>query len=176
VRLPNFAVGEFFIIPRFLAMRSLNFFLSLILFTYFCTLSAIASAEESTSANHDTSHAAHDNLDWPGMYFGFLPCDDCKGVKTTLGLNKNHSYILITQYIGKSEREFVEKGKFTWGTQERTIVLTPRKSSATKYFLVGEDMLTQLDENGERFSGEQAHRYILRRTDVTGLSQQHSSH
>lgn len=122
------------------------------------------------------AHHAQNNRDWPGIYRGFLPCDDCKGVKTTLALNKNSSYILLTQYVGKSEREFVEKGNFTSGNTSNTLVLTPRNSSASRQYSVGENMLIQLDDNGNRVSGKLADRYILRRTDVTESSPSHSSH
>ena len=132
-------------------------------------------AETAETKDEDTHHAQN-SLDWPGIYNGFTPCADCKGVKTTLALNKNNSYILITQYVGKSEREFVEKGKFTWGNKSNTIVLTPRNSSTTQQYFVGEKMLIQLDSNGNRISGKLADRYILRRTDITESSPSHSSH
>jgi len=130
-------------------------------------------AETETRAE-DTDHAQH-SLDWPGIYNGFTPCADCNGIKTSLALNKNNTYILITQYVGKSPRDFVEKGKFTWGDKSNTIVLTPRNSSATKQYLVGENELIQLDSNGERISGDEASRYILRRTEVTAPPA-HSTH
>jgi copper homeostasis protein (lipoprotein) len=91
-------------------------------------------------------------------------------------LNKNNSYILIIQYVGKSDREFVEKEKFTWGNESNTIVLTPRNSSTTQQYLVGENNLIQIDKNGNRISGKLADRYILRRTDITETPQSHSSH
>lgn len=133
---------------------------------------------ETAETIDQSAHHAQNSLDWPGIYYGFLPCDNCKGVKATLALNKNNSYILITQHVGKSEREFVEKGKFTWGDKNNTIVLTPRKSSTTQQYFVGENMLIQLDSNGDRISGELANRYILRRNDVTtgGSPSSHSSH
>ncbi|TAN69465.1 MAG: copper resistance protein NlpE [Methylobacter sp.] len=130
-------------------------------------------AETAETSDTDTHHAQN-SLDWPGIYHGFMPCDDCKGVKSTLALNQNSSYILITQYVGKSEREIVEKGKFSWGDKRDTIVLTPRNSSTTRQYFVGENMLIQLDDNGNRISGKLADRYILRRTDVTKASS--SSH
>lgn len=122
------------------------------------------------------SHHAQNSLDWPGIYYGFLPCEDCKGVKATLALNKNNSYILITQYVGKSERQFVEKGKFSWGDKSNTIVLTPRKSPMTQQYFVGENMLIQLDKDGNRIPGKLGDRYILRRKDVTSEPPSHSSH
>jgi len=122
------------------------------------------------------AHHAQNSLDWPGIYYGFTPCADCNGVKTTLALNKNNSYILITQYVGKSEREFVEKGKFTADSKSNTIVLTPRNSATTQQYFVGENELIQLDNNGNRISGKLAERYILRRTDIAQSSPSHSSH
>lgn len=132
-------------------------------------------AEPPEIKDTDTHHAQN-SLDWPGIYYGFTPCADCNGVKTTLALNKNNSYILITQYVGKSEREFVEKGKFTWGDKSNTIVLTPRNSSTTKHYFVGENRLIQLDNTGNRISGKLADRYILRRTDIAKSSPSHPSH
>ncbi len=132
---------------------------------------------ETTETTNDTQHTEK-SLEWPGIYYGFLPCVDCKGIKTTLALNKNNSYLSITQYVGKSEREFVEKGKFAFGDKSNTIVLTPRKGSATQQYLVGENSLVQLDNKGNRISGELENRYILRRSELegTGSPSSHSSH
>jgi uncharacterized lipoprotein NlpE involved in copper resistance len=127
------------------------------------------------SADKDAHHA-QSSLDWPGLYYGFIPCADCNGVKTTLALNKNNSYVLITQYVGKSEREFVEKGKFAWGDKSNTIVLTPRNKPAAQQYLLGENMLIQLDQDGNRMVGKLADRYVLRRTDITKSPAQHSGH
>lgn len=137
-----------------------------------CSFSNLALAE----AEHGDAHHAQNSLDWPGLYYGFLPCDDCNGVKTTLALNQNGSYVLITQYIGRSEREFVEKGKFSWGDKSDTIVLTPRNKPAAQQYFVGENMLVQLDKNGNRVTGKLGDRYILRRNDVTKPTTQHAGH
>jgi uncharacterized lipoprotein NlpE involved in copper resistance len=147
-------------------MLALSFFLTI--------FSAFPSAFAATTDMAE--HHAQASDDWPGLYFGFTPCADCNGVKTTLALNKNKSYILITQYVGKSEREFVERGKFTWTDKSNTILLTPRNGSAPHQYFAGENILIQLDNNGNRFSGEHADRYILRRKDVTNAVSPHSSH
>ncbi len=122
------------------------------------------SAPSAESAGHDAHHAQK-TQDWPGIYMGFLPCADCIGVKTTLALNKNNSYILITVNTGKSDREFVEKGKFTAGDKADTLVLTPKTGDKTRQYLVGKDTLTQLDEHGNRIAGKQAERFVLHRKD-----------
>jgi uncharacterized lipoprotein NlpE involved in copper resistance len=132
-------------------------------------------AEPADTTGTNTHHAQN-SLDWPGIYLGFVPCDDCKGIKTTLALNKNNSYLLITQFVGKSEREFVEKGKFTSNDKNNTVVLTSKDNSATRQYLVAENQLIQLDNMGNRISGKLADRYILRRKDIKESTQPHSSH
>lgn len=130
------------------------------------------------TADIQNMHQEQTSLDWPGLYFGFMPCSDCKGIKTTLALNKNNTYILTTEYVGKSIREFIEKGKFAWSDQKDTIVLTPRKNStaAPQYYLVGEDKLVRLDENGVPYTGDLAKRYTLHRKDVIEQSEFHNGH
>lgn len=128
-----------------------------------------------SAENHDKdAHHAQNGQDWPGIYNGFLPCADCAGLKLSLALNKNSSYVLITKYAGKSEREFVEKGKFTWSDKNNTIVLTPRNGTTAQQYLIGENVLIQLDSNGNRITGKLADRYILRRTDITETAPSHS--
>jgi uncharacterized lipoprotein NlpE involved in copper resistance len=152
-------------------------FLAFFLFSAVFSACDVALAE-TAGMDDGNAHHGQTSIDWPGMYRGFLPCDDCKGVKTTLALNKNNTYILITQHIGKSEREFVEKGKFA-SDDGKTIVLTPRNtadSPATRQYLVGENLLTQLDGNGNRMTGKFADRYVLRRTVLTEKATSHSLH
>lgn len=120
----------------------------------------------------ETKHHAQHSGEWPGVYNGFTPCADCNGVKTSLALNTNNTYILITQYIGKSLREFTEKGKFATNENNK-IVLTSRDGSTTRQYLVGENMLIQLDSNGNRIAGKNADGYILRRNDVTAKAPKH---
>ncbi len=149
---------------------------SLTLFLFIATFSGYSTvfAEATETVKADT-HAIQHNI-WSGVYHGFIPCDDCKGIKMTLALNKNNSYLLISQYVGKSEKEIVEKGKFTEGNESNTIVLTPRNSSQTRHYLVGESTLTQLDSNGNRITGKSAERYILRRQEISETQSQPSHH
>lgn len=131
---------------------------------------------ETGVSDDSSSHNVHDSLGGPGVYLGFLPCEDCKGIKTTLALNKNGTYIFITQYIGKSEREFVEKGRYAWNENNNNIIdLTPRKGGAVQHYLVEQDALTKLDENSEIIGGQNANRYVLKRKEVTGSSEQHGA-
>lgn len=107
------------------------------------------------------------SLNLSGLYLGFYPCADCKGIRTTLALNNNNSYVYISLYVGKSEREIIEKGKFSIGEDGNTLVLTPRKGSTTvQKYIIEDDMLIKLDEDGERITKDGADGYILKRKDV----------
>lgn len=139
-------------------------------------LSGFNGVSAETVEHPDSTHKAQNSLQWPGIYNGLLPCEDCYGVKTSLALNKNQSYILIYQYTGKSPRDFVEKGKYVEGEKEGTIVLTSKDGSTTRKYLVGKDMLTQLDKGGELYIGNNAERYILHRTDVARTPPAHPQH
>jgi copper homeostasis protein (lipoprotein) len=160
-------------------MQTIKHLFKQILTLFFClTLFSgcnLVVAETAGTQDKDAHHAQED-IDWPGIYLGFTPCGDCAGVKTTLALNKNHNYVLMTQFIGKSDREFVEKGKYTWDNSSKIITLTPRKNATIHQYVVSENKLTQLDTDGKPFTGEQAKRYVLHRKDVANAPQEHSGH
>ena len=130
---------------------------------------------ESSDANLAEHHHEPDVSAWLGTYNGSLPCADCIGVKTTLALNKNSTYLMITQYLGKSEREYTEKGKLSW-VDAHTLLLTSRDGNAKRYYQLGNNALTQLDDNAKLITGKQAERYTLRRQDITANPPSHSSH
>ena len=131
---------------------------------------------ETAAADGSAEHQHQpDSTAWIGMYNGSTPCADCIGVKTTLALNKNNSYILITQFLGKSEREYVEKGKIVW-INPHNLQLTSKDGKVNHRYLLGDNSLTQLDDQGNRINGKQAERYVLRRHDITANPPSHSSH
>jgi copper homeostasis protein (lipoprotein) len=106
-------------------------------------------------------------LNLSGLYLGYYPCSDCRGIRTTLALNKNNTYVYISLYVGKSDREFVEKGKFSLGENGDKLILTPKKGSTTvQEYLIEDDMLIKLDEDGNRITKDGADGYILKRKDV----------
>lgn len=131
--------------------------------------------------NHqqNTDHAAHANpidksQDFHGVFYGFLPCDDCNGIKVTLSLKQNNNYLLVTQKAKESSREFYEKGKYSWNDKNQIVVLTPRKESAPRQYLIeNEGTLVQLDSEGARITGDMADRYILRRSDTVKSREVH---
>lgn len=137
-------------------------------------LEAQESFARALAKNHqkETDHAAHENhtdksLEFHGVFYGFLPCNDCNGIKTTLSLIQNNNYLLVTQYAKESSREFYEKGKYSWNDENHTIVLTPRKggTSTRHYHIENEGTLIQLNDDGTRMTNE-ADRYVLQRSDT----------
>ncbi len=137
-----------------------------------------ALAESTDKPSEHESHHEQTNSEWPGVYNGFVPCEDCTGIKTSLALNSNNTYLLIRQYVGKSEREIVEKGKFSTGNNNTTLVLTPRNNieATNHYYLVGDNSLTQLDDNGNPISGKKADKYVLRKNDLKPPKGGHAGH
>lgn len=137
----------------------------------------VLKAREMTHQQH-TDHAAHNPIDkskdFHGVFYGFLPCADCNGIKTTLSLKQNNNYLLVTQPARESSREFYEKGKYSWNDETRTVVLTPRKeSSARQYRIENEGTLIQLNSDGTRMPGDGTDRYTLRRSDTVKSREVH---
>lgn len=127
----------------------------------------------------ETGHAAHENhtdksLEFHGIFYGFLPCTDCIGIKATLSLKQNNNYLLVTQSAKESSKEFYEKGKYSWNDENRTVVLTPSKGGTIirHYHIENEGTLIQLNDDGTRMSDE-ADRYILRSSDTVKSREVH---
>jgi uncharacterized lipoprotein NlpE involved in copper resistance len=127
----------------------------------------------------ETDHSAHENhadksQEFRGVFYGYLPCDDCAGVKTTLSLKQKNNYLLVTQPARESSREFYEKGKYSWDDENQTVVLTPKKggTKTRRYHIEDEGTLIQLNDDGTRITDE-ADRYALRRSDTVKSREVH---
>jgi copper homeostasis protein (lipoprotein) len=93
--------------------------LILILFMVFVGLVSCKSNKKAqTSEVKPTADNSMTSIDWAGIYQGILPCADCEGIKTQIVLNKDLSYVLETQYLGKDEKIFQAKGTFKWNEKE----------------------------------------------------------
>jgi uncharacterized lipoprotein NlpE involved in copper resistance len=149
-------------------IQTLKQTLVLSLFVSLFSVAFPAAAETATDAHPD--HSQQSTQEWPGVYNGFTPCEDCNGIKTSLALNGNGTYILMTQYVGKSPRDFVEKGKFVWHDDTKTIAMTSRDGKNTHQYALDGNHLMQLDSSGKRISDKHA----LRRNDLS--KPEHQSH
>lgn len=105
----------------------------------------------------DSHHTSENSLDWDGIYRGILPCADCEGIQKTIYLNKDQSYRVKSQYLSKSDTTFDYSGKFTWNDKGNTVILDKNNES----YFVGENTLTQLDQDGNKITGSLANNYML---------------
>ncbi|MCS6974256.1 MAG: copper resistance protein NlpE N-terminal domain-containing protein [Cyclobacteriaceae bacterium] len=106
------------------------------------------------------------SVDWPGIYFGILPCADCEGIRTELQLDKNESYRMVNEYLGKEENKFSYSGKFLWSKDGNKIILViNQKPDSSFQFQVGEYSLWKLDRAGKKITGALEDRYILNKIE-----------
>jgi copper homeostasis protein (lipoprotein) len=142
--------------------------LILILFMVFVGLVSCKSNKKAqTSEVKPTADNSMTSIDWAGIYQGILPCADCEGIKTQIVLNKDLSYVLETQYLGKDEKIFQAKGTFKWNEEGSKITLD---NTEKQIYQVGENRLFHLDKDGNRITGEIANNYVLEmeKTELTG--------
>lgn len=108
-----------------------------------------------------------------GVYYGYLPCEDCDGIKSTLSLKNKNNYLLVTQYAKTSTREFYEKGKYTWDDKTSTVTLVSRKDAKTrKYQIKDDETLIYLTPEGKSM-GKDQDKYTLRRGDSVKTREVH---
>ena len=141
--------------------------LILILFMVFVGfVSCKSNKKAQTSELKPTADNSMTSVDWAGTYQGILPCADCEGIKTQIVLNKNLSYVLETQYLGKDEKVFQAKGSFKWNEEGSKITLD---NTEKQIYQVGENRLFHLDKDGNRITGEIANNYVLEmeKTELT---------
>ncbi|MCH8537529.1 MAG: copper resistance protein NlpE N-terminal domain-containing protein [Alkalimonas sp.] len=130
------------------------------------------SASQSTATTvPDPAHNSRNALDWDGRYEGVLPCADCEGIKTKLTLQQDGHYQLETQYLGKSEKVFREHGQFEWDDSGQIVTLQRQQPGGDQFF-VGENVLWQLDMDGQRVQGELAEHYKLHKAPPPELAAQ----
>jgi hypothetical protein len=128
---------------------------------------------ESEHANHLT--AVDESKKFHGVFYGFLPCDNCNGIKSTLSLKDNNNYLLVTQPAKESSREFYEKGKYTWDDENKLVLLTPKNQEAItrQYRIKDEGTLIQLNDDGTQATDAEVEKYTLRRSDTVKSREVH---
>ncbi len=125
--------------------------------------------------DHSAHHAEKDSSqEFHGVFYGFIPCKDCNGIKTTLSLKQNNNYLLVTQPARESSREFYEKGKYVWDDENHTVTLTPKNDAVSHAYFIKDEGGTLVHlVNGKQVTGEDAERYFLRRSDTVKSREVH---
>lgn len=117
----------------------------------------ISKKSEVTPSNDVFS--ARDSLDWAGIYEGFLPCEDCEGIETSIEIEKNSDYTLSQEFKGRAgDNSLQETGKFEWDKQGNTISLGERQKL---YFKVSQNYLLQVFKDESKVMGDSAIKYRL---------------
>lgn len=110
---------------------------------------ADGNAQAETVMNSDSISAG----DFTGIYEGTMPCADCEGIKTELHINSDDTYELNTEYLGKKDSQFSEKGKITWDESKTFATLNKdsEPSSPIYYFNEGNAYLVnKVGDNGTK--------------------------
>ena len=153
--------------------------------THFLMAATDLSAQENylkarvKSLEQNTDHSVHmapveKGQEFHGVFYGFLPCENCNGIKATLSLKQNNLYLLVTQPAKESSKEFYEKGKYTWDEEKHNVILTPRNDASIKqYFIKDEGTLIQLNNDGTPMQADKASSYTLRRSDSAKTREVH---
>lgn len=117
--------------------------------------------EETTTTSEEKmvdTHSSENSLDWNGTYKGTLPCADCEGIETSLLLNLDKTYIVTTTYLGKEGKPSEKSGSFKWNAKGNQITLDGDKN---QQYVVGENTLTKIDNEGTIIEGTLANQYVL---------------
>ncbi len=132
--------------------------------TLFCLVLLLISSAIINAEKPADMHTSRISLDWQGTYLGILPTAGGGGMETKIILSEDYSYTMQTKYLDKEESFFTRKGKFVWDEKGSKITLQNINTAPSQYF-VGENMLIQLDMDGNRITGELAEHYILRKVE-----------
>ncbi|WP_322970928.1 copper resistance protein NlpE [Faecalibacter sp. LW9] len=106
-------------------------------------------------------HNSRLSLDWNGTYHGTLPCADCEGIHTIVELHQDETFKLTQEYLNKNTKS-EETGTFKWSADGGKIKIKT-KDNGEFNFIVGEDRLIILDQEGEKIAGNLAEHYILKK-------------
>ncbi len=110
------------------------------------------------------AHSSKNSLDWKGVYRGMMPCEDCEGIQTEIILSKNNTYEMAKRHEGKSTEISIEKGSFRWSAEGNKITFYSANNT-TEYanYLVGENQLVKLDNNGDKIIDEYSGMYVFKK-------------
>ena len=113
-----------------------------------------------------TVHNSQNSLDWAGTYSGVIPCADCPGIEVQIILNSDNTFQMTRRYQGKENSVYSFSGTFQWNSDGNIIILNGlEKNRFPTQYLVGENMIRQLDMEGNVINGDLAQNYVLNKVE-----------
>jgi|SRR5690606_10412838 len=112
-----------------------------------------------TLATHD-EHTAQSALDWMGTYEATLPCADCPGIKTIIGLNENQTFQISSEYLER-DTKIEDSGEVMWH-DNGSVVHLKGKDTDIKLKVI-ENGLIYLDQEGKEIEGDLANLYRFKK-------------
>mgnify|MGYP001170025247 CR=1 FL=1 len=110
--------------------------------------------------NPDPAHNSQNSVDWMGTYEAVLPCADCPGIKTVLILREDETFEMGSEYLER-DTKFEDEGTFEWQNNGSVVHLKGKDTNVK--LQVGENVLFQLDQQGNRITGDLAEHYIYKK-------------
>ena len=110
-------------------------------------------------------HNSMNSVDWPGYYYGRIPCASCPGIDTWLSLadtGKAAQYSLTENYLDEKDGYFQNQGAALWNKDGQTMQL--KGAEETRVLFVAEAAVAFLAE-GEQAPNDNG-QYWLEKLDV----------
>lgn len=101
----------------------------------------------------------------PASFTADLPCADCPGIRTTLNLREDGTFLLRQTYLDAStagDRDFYDLGRWEFGPEDGVLTLRGGTEGPRRFEVRDADTLRQLDTAGQPIRS--ALNYELRRT------------
>jgi heat shock protein HslJ len=125
---------------------------------------------KSSQSKVHTEHNSKNALEWEGSYMGIIPCADCPGIQIQITLLSDNTYKMRMKYEDKETSGNNYEGTFQWNSTGNAITLNNLdKNEISIYYQIGENILIQLDTEGNIITGEGEQNYVLVKVDTNLL-------
>lgn len=84
----------------------------------------------------------------PSSYAGDLPCADCDALRYRLNLHPDRTYVLASEYVGRSKVPFYDIGRWAVADEGSTLQLLGGRDAKTTFRVVDARTLTLLAQDG----------------------------
>ena len=89
----------------------------------------------------------------PSTFVGVIPCADCPGIRETLNLNADHTFLTRLTYLGR-DGSFFDRGQWELSADGKTLTLRSGKDTPQQLRVVSAKKLRLLDGNGHEIKSK----------------------